>query len=163
MKKPEYPIINNSDSEDTINVNKRRYFDELVKWKRDEIYSHVFKISERKINELNYIISQIGVPNLQGSSPDIIHKKHAHDFYRKVELIARDEYRKYLLSRLNWFKIAVSLFLIGVLSLGWECVQVQKEMSLNGRYQINSSDRNFGIDTRTGIIYRIDRVNEIPK
>jgi len=63
----------------------------------------------------------------------------------------------------NWFKIVVSLFLIGVMYLGWEYVQVQKEIALNGRYQLNSYTYNSGIDTRTGIMYKTGNVNEIPK
>ena len=36
----------------------------------------------------------------------------------------------------NWFKIVISLFLFGVLYLGWSYIQVQKEIALNGRYEI---------------------------
>jgi hypothetical protein len=34
----------------------------------------------------------------------------------------------------NWFKISILLILVSVLYLCWDCIQVQKEMSLNGRY-----------------------------
>lgn len=64
----------------------------------------------------------------------------------------------------NWFKILVSLFLAGILYLGWEYVESQKQIALNGRYQISSGDYyNYGVDTRTGIIYRTNPVGEIPK
>gem|GEM_PF-3570402 len=62
----------------------------------------------------------------------------------------------------NWFKIVISLFLAGILYLGWEYVQVQKEIALNGRYQ--TSTPGYGINTRTGVIYSIEYTkSEIPK
>ncbi len=61
----------------------------------------------------------------------------------------------------NWFKIVISFFLVGVLYLGWEYVQAQKEIAKNGRYQISTY---YGIDTRTGVIYMNGSTKEeIPK
>ena len=64
----------------------------------------------------------------------------------------------------NWFKIIVSLFLAGVLFLGWGYVQAQKDIALNGRYQISSGQFSIcGIDTRTGTTYNVHPKSEIPK
>ena len=57
----------------------------------------------------------------------------------------------------NWFKIVVSLSLMGVLYFGWSYIQVQKEIALNGRYASASSFYGYSIiDTRTGDSYKIN-------
>jgi len=66
--------------------------------------------------------------------------------------------------RIEWFKIVVSLFLLGILCVGHEYVQTQKEIAKNGLYQVSSSAYGYvGVNTRTGIIYEMSAVNEIPK
>lgn len=57
----------------------------------------------------------------------------------------------------NWFKIVVSLSLMGVLYLGWSYIQVQKEIALNGRYVGAPTFHGYSIiDTRTGNSYKIN-------
>lgn len=54
----------------------------------------------------------------------------------------------------TWFKTVVSLFLFGILYLGWEYVKSRKEIALNGRYA--SAPSSYGyliIDSRTGNSY----------
>ena len=56
--------------------------------------------------------------------------------------------------KINWFKIVVAVFLIGVLCLGWEYVQAQKENAKNGRYISAPVFRGYYIiDTQTGNSY----------
>ena len=53
---------------------------------------------------------------------------------------------------------------LSLLYLGWGYVQAQKDMALNGRYQISSGQFSIcGIDTRTGTTYNVHPKSEIPK
>lgn len=53
-----------------------------------------------------------------------------------------------------WFKLVISFFLVGVLYLGWEYVQTQKEITKNGRYISAPVFRGYYIiDTQTGNSY----------
>lgn len=72
------------------------------------------------------------------------------------KLFEEQQTNQSIIMKINWFKIVVSVFLAGVLYLGWEYVQVQKEMAKNGRY-ISAPVFNgyYIIDTQTGNSYDV--------
>lgn len=159
MNRPGLFIKNKNDSIEDNNRKINFYHNTLDKWKRDMIYSAYFGISKNDISYAENIIRNIIGPMRNVNLSDLEHDKFTIEFFDRVERAANNESKKRIIKRTinNWFKIVVSLFLSGVLFLGWGYVQAQKDIALNGRYASAPSFYGYSIiDTRTGDSYRIN-------
>jgi hypothetical protein len=181
------PKFEKSKSIIDLHSNRFKYMKSMNDWHINLISSFSNEKLRSNSEMCSYYIElgmKLKYPTRFGEMTPLLYSKYLKSYYRSIRNILIEinryyfekrkfdyilynnihvsKFKKYIIMR-SWFKIVVSLFLVGVLYLGWEYVQVQKQMALNGRYQISCS--NFGyraINTNTGEVYYIEPKKEIP-
>lgn len=151
MKRPEILKIK---IEDTLQENTKKrvlYYNLLEKWKRDTIYSAYFGLTCKEIAEANNIVNSVVGPIRNFGITNEEQEVKSNEFFESVEKQAKIISNKRIENKLlnfNWFKVVVSIFLLGILYVSYNYVEAYKQSSKNGRY-IRAADF-YNMDTQTG-------------